>query len=97
MVKKTCHCSEVSYIHGEVNDGGFGSRLGAAWMKFFKTGEFDSADIKSWQEMNYNKFNQVSSSSWTQDAVKQWKECDVLDKLQAENNHYSFGKVLNTD
>ena len=32
--------------------------------------------------MNYNKFNQVSSSSWTQDAVKQWKECDVLDKLQ---------------
>ena len=42
----------------------------------------NKADIKSWQEMNYNKFNQVSSSSWTQDAVKQWKECDVLDKLQ---------------
>ena len=40
--KKTCHCSEVPYIHGEMEDGGFGSRLGAAWMKFFKTGAFDS-------------------------------------------------------
>ena len=48
--------------------------------------------MKTWQEMNYNKFNIVSSTSWTTGAVKDWKECDILDKLQAEDNHYSFGK-----
>ena len=41
--------------------------------------------------MNFNAFNVIDDKRWGQEAILDWKECDLLDQLQADQAAYSWG------
>ena len=98
---KTCHCSEGSWIRGSRGwgeTGAFRKELKAAYGQFFKNGTFP-ASIKSWEEMEYNKFNIIGGANqWTQDAILNWSECDILDQVHEDTNQglYTWGYKKST-
>ena len=88
---KTCHCSEGPWIKGS-RSGQLGLNMKRAWIEFYKTGKFsNNSNIVSWQEMNFNAFNVIDESQWTQSPVLEWNECDLLDQLQEQQSAYSWG------
>ena len=86
---KSCHCSEGAYVRGQ-RFSAFGQRMKSTFAKFYKTG---SMDLKTFSEMNFDAFNILSASTWTQSPVLDWTECQILDKIQenADNRGYTFG------
>ena len=84
---KSCHCSEGAYVRGQ-RASTFGRKMKATWGNFYKTGK---STLKSFSEMEMNAFNVVSSSKWTQEAIREWVECDTLDAVHTAEFGYTFG------
>ena len=95
---KTCHCAETAWVRGgrAWNGNDLGLEMKTTWQKFYKTGAFDaSSKMKSWEEMNFEMFNRVSSTNWAPGAINDWAECDLLDELQLEQAGYTWGYTKN--
>ena len=84
---KSCHCSEGAYVRGQ-RASAFGRKMKTTWGNFYKTG---NSNLKSFSDMEMNAFNVVSSSKWTQEAIREWVECDTLDAVHNANFGYTFG------
>ena len=101
---KTCHCSEGPWIRGQKIFGKYktlGVDMKKAFGSFYKTGSFPQDEngegMKSWEQMNFNKFNMIGldandATFWNQSAILDWIECDVLDQIQERTRSgYTFG------
>ena len=76
--------------------GDLGMRMREVWHEFYLNGRFDSNEIKSWQEMNFDQFNVIGDDEWGQERILNWSECNILDELQREMNEYTWGYTLGT-
>ena len=47
--------------------GDLGMRMREVWHEFYLNGRFDSNEIKSWQEMNFDQFNVIGDDEWGQE------------------------------
>ena len=84
---KTCHCSEGSYINGNVRQDAIEPEhvnivdsMKAAWGEFYRTGTFPAGTVQDYRD-NDGKFN-VIDTDYRMEMVFE-DECAVLD--QADN------------
>ena len=67
--------------------------MGKAYGAFYTTGSIPQDKdytLKSWADMDYNDFNQVSKARWGQFGIRR-EDCAALDKLQEEFDWYNWG------
>ena len=94
---KTCHCAEDKWIRGDYEQWGrkLGEKMKLEFGNFYVNGTFGE-NIKSFQEMNFDKFNLiVSADDWTQGAVRDWDWCNMLDEIHETipGEGYSQGRT----
>ena len=92
---KSCHCGEAAWVHGRRGyTGDLGLKMRDVWGEFYKTGSFNSTLISSWEEMNFDGFNVISQSEWSQRSILNWDECQILDEIHEALNDYTWGYTL---